>query len=221
MTTILLVRHGENEWVRKHRLAGWIKGVHLNENGKKQATQAAARLSHLPVTAVYSSPVERCMETAVYIAKPHELDIVELPKMGEVRYGKWEGEKISKLAKKPLWSVVQFFPSRMRFPEGETMRGVQTRAVNALEKLSEKHQDEMIVVCSHADVIKLTLAHYLGVHIDLFQRVVISPASVSVIQLPANGRVRVLRINDTGLLEAPPVSQPKPPTDKKPSKGRK
>lgn len=207
MTTILLVRHGENEWVRKHRLAGWIEGVHLNENGKKQATQAAARLAHLPLAAVYSSPVERCMETAAYIAKAHELEIKELPMMGEVRYGKWEGKKIRKLAKKPLWQVVQFFPSRMQFPKGETMRGVQARAVDSLEALSQQHQNEMIVVCSHADVIKLTLAYYLGVHIDLFQRVVISPASVSVIQLPENGRVRVLRINDDGPLTAP---APKP-----------
>lgn len=203
MAIILLVRHGENEWVRKHRLAGWIEGVHLNENGKKQATQTAARLSNLPLKAIYSSPVERCMETAAYIARPHQLEIMELPEMGEVRYGKWEGKKIGKLAKKPLWQVVQFFPSRMQFPEGETMRGVQTRAVDVLECLSQKHQNEMIVVCSHADVIKLVMAYYLGVHIDLFQRVAISPASVSVIQLPADGRVRILRVNDTGPMEAP------------------
>lgn len=153
------------------------------------------------------------METAAYIARPLQLEIVELPEMGEVRYGKWEGKKISKLAKKPLWQVVQFFPSRMQFPEGETMRGVQTRAVDALECLSQKHQNEMIAVCSHADVIKLVMAYYLGVHIDLFQRIAISPASVSVIQLPADGRVRILRINDTGLLEAP--SAPQKPEENK------
>lgn len=209
MTTILLVRHGENEWVREHRLAGWIKGVHLNENGKKQATQAAERLAHLPLKAIYTSPVERCVETAEYLARPHQLELIHLPEMGEVQYGKWEGEKIEKLAKDPLWHVVQHFPSRMQFPEGETMRGVQARAIDALEKLSQQHQDEMIVVCSHADVIKLAVTYYMGVHIDLFQRVVISPASVTVIHLPANGRVRVIRVNDTGLLEAPPPKKEK------------
>lgn len=210
MAYILLVRHGENEWVRKHRLAGWIEGIHLNDVGQKQVVQTAARLSHLPLKAIYSSPLERCMETAAAIAQPHQLPITPLPAVGEVRYGDWEGEKIEELAKLPLWHVVQHYPSRLQFPAGESLRGVQSRAVDALEQLSQTHRDEMIVVCSHADLIKLVLAHYLGVHMDLFQRIVISPASVSVVHLPANGQVRVVRINEDGLLQAPPP--PKDPT---------
>lgn len=204
MTTIVLVRHGENDWVKKHRLAGRIPGVHLNEKGHQQAEAAAQRLAHLPVTAVYSSPITRCMETAHYIAQSHQLNIIQVDGISEVRYGRWEGKKIKKLAKKKRWFAVQFFPSRMQFPEGESLRDVQSRAIQALEDLSRQHPDDLIVVVSHADLIKLVLAHYLGVHIDLFQRLMIAPASASVIALAANGGVRVLRMNDDGPLQPPP-----------------
>ena len=204
MTTILLIRHGENDWVKKHRLAGWIEGVHLNENGHTQAQAAAERLAQLPLDALYSSPVTRCVETAVYLAESHNLAMQELPDIGEVRYGKWEGKKIKKLAKKKKWYAVQHFPSRMRFPKGEALREVQFRAIQALEKLAEAHQDQIVAVVSHADLIKLVLAHYLGVHMDLFQRIVISPASVSVLHLMPNGMVRVGRVNDNGPLQPPP-----------------
>ena len=213
MATVILVRHGENDWVKKHRLAGWIEGVHLNENGRSQAKDAAKRLSKLPIKVVYSSPVTRCIETAEYIAKAHKLDITELEEVGEVRYGDWEGKKIKKLATKPEWHAVQFYPSRFQFPKGEALREVQFRAIQALEALSAKHEDDIIVVVSHADLIKLVLAHYLGVHIDLFQRIVISPASVSVLALMKNGVVRVVRVNDTGPLQPPP--KPSPKKDKK------
>ncbi|MCP4360854.1 MAG: MSMEG_4193 family putative phosphomutase [Chloroflexi bacterium] len=207
MTTLLLVRHGENEWVKKQRLAGWIEGVHLNGNGRTQAQAAAQRLAHLPLKAIYSSPVSRCLETAAYIADAHQLDIIPLEAVGEVRYGDWEGKKIKKLAKKKRWFTVQFFPSRMQFPNGETLREVQFRAIQALEELASKHPHDMIIVVFHADLIKLVLAHYLGVHIDLFQRIVIAPASVSVVTLPSNGMVRVVRMNDDGPLRAPPPSE--------------
>ena len=212
---ILLVRHGENDWVKKHRLAGWIPGVHLNENGRKQAQATADRLAHLPIKAVYSSPVTRCMETAEYLSQPHQLQIIPLEDVGEVRYGQWEGKKIKKLAKKPLWHIVQFFPSRLRFPEGEALREVQFRGIQALEKLSYQHQKDMIVVTSHADLIKLVLAHYLGIHLDLFQRIAIAPASVSVLNLMPNGMVRVLRINDDGPMQAPSAPKKKGKKKKK------
>lgn len=206
MATVLLMRHGENEWVKKGRLAGWIPGVHLNKNGRSQAQQAAERLAHLQVKAVYSSPVERCMETAQYIADHFEVPIHEVAGLGEVRYGKWEGKKIKKLsAKRKAWYAVQHFPSRFRFPKGESLREVQFRAVADVEKLAEMHDKEMIVVVSHADVIKLILAHYLGIHIDLFQRIALSPASVSLLSLMNDGPLRVLRVNDDGPLKAPPT----------------
>lgn len=213
MATIILVRHGENDWVKKHRLAGWIEGVHLNDNGRKQAQDAAQRLAELPIKAIYSSPVTRCLETAVPIAETHQLDVIQLEAVGEVRYGDWEGKKIKKLAKDKRWFVVQFFPSRLRFPQGEALREVQFRAIQAIEKLASQHVNEMIVVVSHADLIKLVLAHYLGVHMDLFQRLVISPASISMVTLPENGIVRVGRINDDGPLRPPP-----PPKEKRKKK---
>jgi probable phosphoglycerate mutase len=205
MVTILLVRHGQNDWVKQKRLAGWIDGVHLDETGQKQAQEAAARLAHLPITAIYSSPLTRCQETAAYIAEALELTVDELPPVGEVRYGEWEGAEIETLAKEKAWYAVQHYPSRFRFPGGEALREVQGRAVDALEEIALRYDSRaMVVVVSHADLIKLVLAHYLGIHIDLFQRIVISPASVSVLALMENGVVRVVRVNDDGPLRAPP-----------------
>ena len=213
MTIIVLVRHGENEWVKKHRLAGWLPDVHLNEKGRQQAKEVAQRLSVLPVKALYSSPVTRCLETAGYIGKVFDLEIERLDDLGEVRYGSWEGKKIKNLARKPLWQTVQYYPSRMRFPGGgEALREVQFRMVQAVEQLQARHQEETIVAVSHADAIKLVLAYYLGVHIDLFQRITVSPASVSILHLAKNGAVRVLRMNDDGPLrpfEAPSKEQNK------------
>ena len=205
MATIILTRHGQNDWVKEGRLAGWIPGVHLNDAGIQQATDTAARLGQLPIRAVYSSPIDRCMETATIIAATWQLDVIPLEAIGEVRYGEWEGEKIKELAKTKTWHTVQYFPSRMRFPGGESFCEVQQRAVNALETLSLRHEEDMIVVVSHADVIKLLLAHYLGIHIDLFQRIAVAPASVSVLHLLENGAVRVERVNDDGPLRPPPA----------------
>jgi probable phosphoglycerate mutase len=208
MANVLLIRHGQNDWVNKNRLAGWIPGVHLNQEGRKQVEELAERLSHLPLKSVYSSPLERCMETAKIVANTHGLKVVSHEMVGEVRYGKWEGKALKKLVnKKPEWFAVQHYPSRFRFPKGESLREVQHRAVTALEGLAGKHEEEMIAVVSHADVIKLILAHYLGVHIDLFQRIVVAPASVSVVALMKDGAMRVLRVNDDGPIQKPTKSE--------------
>jgi probable phosphomutase (TIGR03848 family) len=203
MAYILLIRHGQNDWVNKRRLAGWTPGVHLNEEGRSQAQQLSDRLSSLPLKAIYSSPLERCMETAAFLARPHGLEVVELDAVGEVHYGKWQGKKIKKLAKKRKWYAVQHFPSRFRFPGGESLAEVQKRAVAAIERLSLLHEKELTAVVSHADVIKLILANYLGMHIDLFQRIVVSPASVSFLALSDSGPVGVLRVNDDGPIRLP------------------
>lgn len=216
MSTIILVRHGENDWSKQNKLAGHIPGIHLNEAGHRQAQAAAQRLAALPIKAVYSSPVTRCMETAAYIADTHRLAVLQLNEVAEVQYGDWEGKKIKKLARKPLWRAVQFFPSRARFPGGEALREVQFRAVQALEEAGRKHEKELIVVVSHADIIRLVLAHYLGVHIDLFQRIIISPASASILNLSEEGAVRVLRMNDDG-----PLHMPEPPGSKEKKKAKK
>jgi probable phosphoglycerate mutase len=178
----------------------------------------AQRLAALPIKAVYSSPLTRCLETATYIADTHRLTVQQLEEVGEVRYGEWEGKKIKKLARKPMWHAVQFFPSRARFPGGESLREVQSRAVAALEETAARHEKELIVVVSHADVIRLLLAHYLGIHLDLFQRLVIAPASVSVLALAPGGMVRVLRLNDDGPLHAPTPNEAKSKGKKKDNK---
>jgi probable phosphoglycerate mutase len=216
MALILLVRHGQNDWVKKRRLAGWIPGIHLNDAGRKEAEQAAGRLAQLPIKAVYSSPLERCHETAEIIAGAHKLEVQPVPAVGEVAYGEWQGEKIKRLSRLPEWQSVQYTPSRFRFPGGETLIEVQRRATDALEKLAERHEKDIIIVVSHADVIKLALAHFLGMHIDLFQRIAIAPGSVSVLALGKTGRPLILRLNDSGPLEFP--DQAKGSDDKKKTK---
>lgn len=197
MTTILLIRHAVNEFVKTGKLAGWTPEVHLNDDGKAQADALGKRLADAPISHIYASPLERTMETAEAIRRHHpDLEIEENLEIGEVRYGDWEGMKISDLQKRKMWQVVQEYPSRASFPNGETMRGVQVRAVNGIERMVAKHPGEMVVIVGHADLIKMVLAHYLGMHLDNFQRIVVSPASISVLHL-GHSRPFVVTMNDT------------------------
>ena len=203
MTQLLLIRHAVNDYVKTHRLAGWTPGVHLNEDGRAQAVALGKRLANVPIHAMYSSPLERTVETAQAIIEHHaDLKLQLLEDVGEVRYGDWTGEEIRKLAQRKMWRVIQFFPSRASFPNGEAMRDVQHRAVNALDRLVQQHPRQTVAVVSHSDVIKMILAHYLGLHLDLFQRIEVSPASLSVIMLGA-GRPGILQINETNYLPEP------------------
>jgi probable phosphoglycerate mutase len=196
MTHILLIRHAVNDFVKTGKLAGWTPGVHLNEEGQAQAEALGKRLADAPLKALYSSPLERTMETAEAIRQHHpHLTIQQHDGIGEVRYGDWEGMEISKLSGRKMWHLVQHYPSRASFPNGETMRGVQERAVNAIEALTLAHPREMIAVVSHADLIKMILAHFLGMHLDEFQRIVIAPASISSLML-GYGRPYVGTMND-------------------------
>lgn len=196
MTHILLIRHAVNDFVKTGKLAGWTPGVHLNDEGKAQAEALGKRLATAPINHLYSSPLERTMETAEAIQQHHpHLTIKHHDGIGEVRYGDWEGLAISDLARRKMWQVVQEYPSRAYFPNGETMRGVQERAVNAIETLVAAHPRDMVAVVSHADLIKMVLAHYLGMHLDVFQRIVVSPASISTLML-GYGRPYVVTIND-------------------------
>jgi len=211
-TTVILVRHGENDWVTKHKLPGWTPGIHLNAHGQKQAKAPGKRLkkTHPHVKAIYASPLERTQETAQAIAGALKLKKVIANKgIGEIDVGDWAGEKIKKLVKHPLWPVIQFTPSRARFPNGESFAGAQARAVAEIDRLVSQHPSETIVLVSHADTIKLAVAHYLGVHLDLFQRMVISPASITIIHF-FDKRLFVETVNDTAHLPAKkPKSAPK------------
>jgi len=196
MTTILLIRHAVNDFVKTGKLAGWTPGVHLNEEGQAQAEALGLRLADAPLNHIYASPIDRTMETAQAIAQHHpHLTVEENTDIGEVKYGDWEGKKISDLRQRKMWDVVQEYPSRAYFPNGESMRGVQVRIVNAIEGFVEKHPNQTIALVFHADLIKMTLAHYLGMHLDVFQRIVVSPASISTLQL-GHSRPFIVTMND-------------------------
>jgi probable phosphoglycerate mutase len=196
MTHILLIRHAVNDFVKSGKLAGWTPEVHLNDEGRDQAEALGSRLAEAPLRSLYASPLERTMETAEAIRRYHpQLEIVHIDGIGEVEYGDWEGQEISKLTKTKMWQVVQEYPSRAYFPNGESMRAVQMRAVNAIEHLAVAHPGDLVAVVTHADLIKMALAHYLGMHLDNFQRIVISPASISSLML-SFGRPYVVTMND-------------------------
>ncbi|NDJ59743.1 MAG: MSMEG_4193 family putative phosphomutase [Chloroflexi bacterium] len=200
MTQILLIRHAVNDFVKTGKLAGWTPEVHLNDEGKAQAEALGQRLADAPIKHIYASPLERTMETAEAIRQHHaHLHIQSHEGIGEVRYGDWEGKSIASLQRRKMWQVVQEYPSRAYFPNGETMRGVQTRAVNAIESIASTHPRVMVVIVSHADLIKMVLAHYLGMHLDNFQRLVVSPASISMLAL-GHSRPFVGAMNDLGHL---------------------
>jgi len=201
LTQLFLIRHAQNDWVGR-RLAGWTPAVHLNEEGRRQAEALGKRLAAVKLQAVYSSPLERAVETAQAILAHHpDLELQVEPDLGEVRFGRWEGQRIRKLARTRLWQVVQHAPSAARFPDGESLRAVQFRAVNALEAIAMRHPDGQVAVVSHADVLKAAIAHYAGMPLDLFQRIVIAPASISIIVLGRMGP-RLVCLNDTHHCEA-------------------
>jgi probable phosphoglycerate mutase len=198
-TRLILVRHA----VTAHTgplLSGRMPGVNLSDKGVGQAEAAAARLAKLPIAAVYASPIERTTQTAQCIAALHSLDVLPLPGVIEADYGDWTGGKIADLAKTDEWKVVQVAPSRAQFPGGESIRAMQARMVDALDAVVAAHPHETIVVVSHADPIKSAIAHYTGMHLDLFQRLHVSPASATVLDFHAYGALLV-KCNDTGGLD--------------------
>jgi probable phosphoglycerate mutase len=195
MTTILLIRHGENEYVAKGRLAGRLPGVHLNENGKMQAEAVAQAFAKAPIKAVYSSPMERCMETAQPLAATLNFDVLPREGLLEVDFGDWQDKTLKQLRRRKLWKIVQGNPARMQFPGGETFANAQQRIVQELETLAQKHRPKDLIACfSHSDLIKLALSYYLGQPIDLFQRIMITPASVSTLHLGEMG-AQIINVN--------------------------
>jgi probable phosphomutase (TIGR03848 family) len=193
VTTFFLVRHGVTAHTGQ-KLTGWMPHVHLTELGLAQADAVAEFLSDIRLAAVYSSPIERTMETAVPIARRQNLKVQRRRRLGEVQFGRWTNRSFGTLRRTKLWAKVQRFPSGVRFPGGETFIEVQRRAVEELESLKDAHPNQAVCCVSHADVIKLIAAHYLGVHIDLFQRIDIGPASTTVIAIGDSGP-RVLSVN--------------------------
>lgn len=200
MPLFLLVRHGENDFVKKNILAGRLPEVHLNDKGRAQAQAVAERLKSVPIKAVYSSPLERAMETAEPLATALGLEVIQRPGLIELAIGEWQGQPLKSLQKLKAWRKVQGNPSRFRFPGGEAFTDTQHRICTELEELAALHSAKEIVACvSHADPIKLAVAHYLGMPLDHFQRLVIMPGSITAIFLGEMGAQLVTMNYDLSL----------------------
>lgn len=196
-TTVLLVRHGNTPTTGKV-LPGRAKGLHLSDTGRAQAATAGERIGTLArVDAVYCSPLERARETAAPIAAARGLRARVDRGLLECDFGDWTGAELSALMKKPEWATVQRAPSTFRFPNGESFTEMQVRIVSALDRLRAAHPGGTIVCVSHADPIKAAVAHAVGTHLDLFQRIVISTCSVSALAWSDHGPA-VLAVNTTG-----------------------
>jgi probable phosphomutase (TIGR03848 family) len=208
-THLVLVRHAVTAQTGP-LLSGRAPGVDLSDEGRAQAEALGERMAGLPVDAVYASPIERTTQTAEAVARHHGLTVRRLDGVLEADYGEWTGQQLVELAKTDLWKVVQRAPSRAVFPGGEGLAAMQARMVAALEAVVVEHPGELVVVVSHADPIKAAIAHYTGVHLDLFQRIMVSPASVTAFAFTAHG-VAMLKCNDTGTLDE--LRPPEPTED--------
>ena len=196
-TTVLLVRHGQTPTTGKV-LPGRAKGLHLADEGRRQAEIAAERIGELKrVDAIYSSPLERAKETAAPIAATRGLKTVIDRGLFECDFGDWTGAELKQLMKLPEWQTVQRAPSTFRFPNGESFTEMQTRMVTTLDRLRAAHPGGTIVCVSHADTIKAAVAHAMGTHLDLFQRIVISPCSISAFAWSTGGPI-ALTVNSIG-----------------------
>jgi probable phosphomutase (TIGR03848 family) len=196
MTLLLLIRHGENNYVKTGRMAGRLPGVHLNERGQKQAQTLGKALEDVPLKAIYSSPLERAMETASPIANARKLQIIQEPDLMDADIGKWQGKSWKVLSLTNVWKIVQHSPSRFRFPDGESFPEMQTRISGALERIVKKHNKprDIVAVVFHADPIKLALAHFLGFPLDNFQRLSCDTGSLSAIYV-SDSNANLVKLN--------------------------
>ena len=183
MPVVFLIRHGEND-VMHRSLAGRLPGVHLNERGRKQAQELVELLKNQPLRAIYSSPLERAIETAEPLAFATSQKIQIEPRLLEIDYGRWQGRTYKQLQRLKAWQLLHTEPSRVLFPGGETLPGAQRRITPFLDEIAKSHTEKDILVCfTHADVIRLAVAYYLHIQLDDFQRLSVLPASVSGLML--------------------------------------
>jgi probable phosphomutase (TIGR03848 family) len=190
------VRHGKTPTTGS-TLPGRAKGLHLSDEGRAQAEAVAARLAELTkVDAIYASPLERTRETAAPIGKARGLKVQVHRGLLECEFGDWTGSKLTDLMKLPEWRTVQRYPSGFRFPNGESFSEMQTRITGAVADLVERHRGGVVIAVSHADPIKAAVADALGTHLDLFQRIVVSPCSVTAVAYGSGGPA-VLTVNHT------------------------
>lgn len=217
MTTVLLIRHGRTSANTSGILAGRTPGVELDAAGQQQVSDLGARLAKVPLKAIVTSPLRRCRQTAqaLVAARAETTPIVVEQGLVECGYGEWTGRKLGELAKEKLWRTVQTQPSAVRFPGGESMTEMSARAIEAVRRTdrrlaSESGPDAVWAAVSHGDVIKAILADALGVHLDGFQRILVDPASMSIIRYTSS-RPYVITMNSTttdlAALFAPPAKK--------------
>ena len=198
MTRFFLIRHATTDMVGQ-RFAGRLPGVPLNAEGRAQAQQLAARLAQVPLAAVYSSPLERAWHTAEPIARAHQQVPVVCDDFLEMDFGDWTNRTFAELASDRQFALFNSFRSSTRIPGGELMREAQARMLAGLDQLRARHPQATVAVVSHSDLLKSALAYYAGIPLDLFQRLEIGPASVSIVEVYAE-TARLVLLNDTGAL---------------------
>ena len=212
MPLLLLIRHGENDFTKKNKLAGYTPNVHLNERGQSQAQALAEALKQVPIKAIYSSPLERAVETATPVALARGLEVQVETGLLETNVGKWQGRSLAALRLQKAWKVVQSAPSRAQFPDGETFYDCQARIVAALDAISRKYKPQDIIACVfHADPIKLAVAHYIGLPLDHFQRLGCDTGSLTALYVHDSG-ANLIKLNQRPPFEF--LAQPKKPKSK-------
>jgi len=202
VTTFYLIRHGDNDWIGR-RLPGWSHGVHLNQRGRAQALALVEVLRPVRFAAIYTSHLDRARETAAPLGRARRLRPRVRPALADPNPGRWQGQRLATLRRRRYWSVIERTPSQARFPGGESFLEVQARVVAQLETIAGEHGGRRSAVAcfSHGDPIRLAVAYYLGLPIDLFQRIIIEPASITVLHV-AGGRAVLVRLNDGRASEA-------------------
>jgi probable phosphomutase (TIGR03848 family) len=222
MPTLILVRHGRSTANTSGLLAGRTPGVPLDDHGRAQAGALPGRLSSLPLAALVSSPMQRCHETLEPLAEARpDVPLHTEERIAECDYGDWSGRKLAELADEPLMTTVQQHPSAAVFPGGESMRAMQTRAVEAVREWNlrieaEHGADALYAMCSHGDIIKSIVADALGMHLDLFQRIAVGPCSLTAIRYTPL-RPFLLRLGETGELDS--LVPPEPPSGEESEEG--
>jgi len=207
VTTLLLVRHGVTD-ATGHRLGGRTQ-AELSDVGRAQARAAGERIAVLPVRAVYTSPLARAWQTAELVGAAVGREPIACDGLLEVDYGRWTDRSLKSVSRTKMWPVIQARPSLASFPDGETIRHAQVRAADAVEELVGRHRRGVVVAVSHADVIKALVAFYLSLPLDAFQRLHVTPASVTVLALSPGGRPTLVRFNDDGPLRADDFRPPR------------
>jgi broad specificity phosphatase PhoE len=197
VTTLLLIRHATNDYVDK-KLAGRLPGVHLNQAGRSQAEKLADQLKFQPIRAIYSSPLERAVETAAPLAAQLNLEIIIEDNLIEVDFGDWTGLDSKELNQNQEWERFKYFRSFVRPPHGELFSELQQRIVSTLEKITLTHPNQLVTVVAHADHIRAALAYYLGFSADSMFRLEISPASISIVKMEA-GLPKICCVNQIAL----------------------